>query len=111
MEHGKYSGVVDIALNGIDEVIRLRDDNERLKREIFRAKERAAEWRMKAKTSVARAQYLEARCVAMDAAIRCALADSESGNGWGPDVTVCGYLRATLGHNAELTGGAKRRPG
>ena len=100
MEHGKYSGVVDIARNGIDESIRLRDDNERLKRELFRAKERAAEWRMKAKTSVSRAQYFESRCVQMDAAIRRALADSESGTGWGPDVTVCGYLREALGNNA-----------
>lgn len=30
-----------------------------------------------------------------DAVIR-ALADNESGSGWGPDVTVCGYLRAAL---------------
>jgi len=75
---------------------RLKDDNERLRRELFRAKERAAEWRSKARTSVMRAQYLESRCVAMDAAIRRALADSESGNGWGPDVTVCGYLRDAL---------------
>ena len=30
-------------------------------------------------------------------AIRRALADSESGNGWGPDVTVCAYLREALG--------------
>ena len=99
MDHGKYSGVVDIACNGVDEVIRLGDDNERLKRELFRAKELAAEWRMKAKTSVSRAQYLEARCIKMDAAIRRALADSESSQGWGPDVRVCAYLRAALWHN------------
>ena len=72
---------------------------ERLKCGIFSAKEQAAEWRMKAKTSELRAQYLEARCVQMDAAIRRALADSESGSGWGPDVTVCGYLRDALRHN------------
>lgn len=29
-------------------------------------------------------------------AIRRALADEESGKGWGPDVTVCGYLREAL---------------
>lgn len=30
------------------------------------------------------------------AAIERALADEESGTGWGPDVTVCGYLREAL---------------
>ena len=30
------------------------------------------------------------------AAIESALADNESGEGWGPDVTVCGRLRAAL---------------
>lgn len=29
-------------------------------------------------------------------AIERALADSESGDGWGPDITVCGYLREAL---------------
>lgn len=29
-------------------------------------------------------------------AINRALADSESGKGWGPDVTVCAYLREAL---------------
>jgi len=29
-------------------------------------------------------------------AIERALADSESGNGWGPDVTVCEYLRKAI---------------
>lgn len=33
-EHGKYSGVVDIARNGIDAVIRLENENERLRQEI-----------------------------------------------------------------------------
>lgn len=32
----------------------------------------------------------------MRTAIERALADSESGDGWGPDVTVCGYLREAL---------------
>lgn len=32
-------------------------------------------------------------------AIKRALADSESGTGWGPDITVCSYLRAALGSN------------
>ena len=31
-------------------------------------------------------------------AINRALADSESGKGWGPDVTVCAYLREALKH-------------
>jgi hypothetical protein len=30
-------------------------------------------------------------------AIEKALADSESGNGWGPDVTICTYLAAAIG--------------
>jgi uncharacterized protein (UPF0335 family) len=30
------------------------------------------------------------------AAIKRALADAESGEGWGPDVTVCAYLREAL---------------
>jgi hypothetical protein len=33
-------------------------------------------------------------------AIERALADSESGTGWGPDVTVCAYLRDALSPNA-----------
>lgn len=37
---------------------------------------------------------------AMRAAIQRALADSESGNGWGPDVTVCAYLQDALTYNA-----------
>jgi hypothetical protein len=32
----------------------------------------------------------------MRTAIERALNDSESGAGWGPDVTVCAYLRAAL---------------
>lgn len=37
--------------------------------------------------------------------IQRALDDSESGNGWGPDVTVCQYLRDALKTpNAEVTG-------
>lgn len=33
---------------------------------------------------------------AMRKAIKKALADAESGDGWGPDVTVCGYLNAAI---------------
>ena len=36
-------------------------------------------------------------------AIERALADSESGNGWGPDVTVCAYLREALSPNAKVS--------
>jgi len=32
----------------------------------------------------------------MRSAIERALADEESGTGWGPDVTVCGYLREAI---------------
>lgn len=39
----------------------------------------------------------EARADRMCTAIERALADSESGAGWGPDVTVCAYLREALG--------------
>ena len=35
-------------------------------------------------------------------AIERALADSESGNGWGPDVTACAYLREALSPNAKI---------
>jgi len=38
-------------------------------------------------------------------AIERAIADEESGNGWGPDVTVCAYLREALSPNAEVSGG------
>lgn len=31
-DHGQYSGVVDIARNGIDEVIRLKDENTALRK-------------------------------------------------------------------------------
>jgi hypothetical protein len=34
--------------------------------------------------------------VRMRSAIERALADEESGTGWGPDVTVCGYLREAI---------------
>lgn len=34
--------------------------------------------------------------ITMRKAIERALADAESGNGWGPDVTVCGYLNAAI---------------
>lgn len=39
---------------------------------------------------------MTARCGRMEGAINRALNDSESGNGWGPDVTVCAYLREAL---------------
>ena len=32
----------------------------------------------------------------LESAIKQALDDEESGNGWGPDVTVCAYLQAAL---------------
>lgn len=44
---------------------------------------------------------LRSRVEAMEAAIQRALADSESGNGWGPDVTVCAYLRAAIDARGE----------
>jgi len=42
------------------------------------------------------ARKLERENAKMQEAIKRALADSESGNGWGPDLTVCGYLRDAL---------------
>lgn len=39
--------------------------------------------------------------VRLRSAIERALADEESGKGWGPDVTVCAYLRDALVHNAR----------
>jgi glycyl-tRNA synthetase alpha subunit len=37
-----------------------------------------------------------ARIVELETAIKRALDDEESGTGWGPDVTVCAYLRDAL---------------
>lgn len=40
---------------------------------------------------------LAAENARLRAAIKRAIDDSESGDGWGPDVTVVGYLREALG--------------
>jgi hypothetical protein len=34
--------------------------------------------------------------ITMRKAIKKALADAESGDGWGPDITVCEYLNAAI---------------
>jgi hypothetical protein len=34
--------------------------------------------------------------ITMRTAIKRALADAESGNGWGPDVTICEYLNTAI---------------
>ena len=41
-------------------------------------------------------EYLRERIERLESAIRRALADSESGNGWGPDITICEYLQEAL---------------
>ncbi len=43
-----------------------------------------------------RAEAAEAEVERLRGAIKRALDDEESGEGWGPDVTVCEYLRAAL---------------
>lgn len=50
---------------------------------------------------MAQRDALEAERDRYKAAIERAIADSESGKGWGPDVTVCEYLRAALNPKTE----------
>lgn len=60
------------------------------------AREMNAEYRSASCDDVARRVD---ECMRLRAAIQRALDDAESGNGWGPDVTVCGYLREALTPN------------
>lgn len=46
---------------------------------------------------------LENENIVFHEAIQRALDDEESGTGWGPDVTVCGYLRQALSGNNQET--------
>lgn len=72
-----------------------------------RAREIAREWLGDPRPRPALKQHLTAVCRALLAAhaemerlreaIENVLGDAESGNGWGPDVTVCAYLREALG--------------
>ncbi len=64
-----------------------------LESELWRAKEDAAELR---KAGSAASANLHKRIFTLEAAISRVLADSESGKGWGPDVTMVGVLRDAL---------------
>ena len=67
-----------------------------LSQQLYRGRtDRTDEWKMD--EYVRMAQQLEAEIGRLRASIKRALADSESGTGWGPDVTVCAYLREALG--------------
>jgi hypothetical protein len=48
-------------------------------------------------------------CMRLRGSIERALADSESGDGWGPDVTVCAYLKDALTPNTQAE--SRRDPG
>ena len=47
---------------------------------------------------------VEAENARLRNAIQRAIDDQESGTGWGPDITVCGYLRDALMPNVKVSG-------
>lgn len=91
-----------------DEIDDLRDKISNLKHEnaaLLRALTQPWDEKSSLRQLQARAEVAEAACDRMRSAIKQALADAESGRGWGPDITVCEYLRAALvTPNVELTG-------
>jgi hypothetical protein len=50
----------------------------------------------------------KAEIMRLRGAIERALSDSESGTGWGPDVSVCSYLRDALSPNDKLRHGGEK---